>query len=137
WANFYNACFLLIFLFFGRSFINLMPFSVLAAVLIFTGYKLCKPSIWQHIAHVGSEQLLVFAATVLVTVTTDLLWGIFFGIAFKLLVNIWMVWSVAAAVPVNGNGRISRLKLATDLFRNPVGRRERVGDALHVYFDKP
>jgi len=32
WANFYNACFLLIFLFAGRGLINLIPFSALAAI---------------------------------------------------------------------------------------------------------
>jgi len=54
----------------------MMPFSVLGAIVLYIGYKLCAPRVWKHIAHIGSEQLFVFTATVLVTVTTDLLWGI-------------------------------------------------------------
>src|SRR4029077_16062290 len=97
WANFYNACFLLLFLFVGSNVINLMPKTVLAAVLIFTGYKLCKPAVWRHVAQIGSEQLLVFTFTVVMTLATDLLWGIFGGIGFKLLITIWFAHSTAAA----------------------------------------
>src|SRR5262249_37991415 len=87
WANFYNAIFLTIFLLFGRGLINQIPLSVLAAVLIYTGYKLCKPAVWRHMAHIGSEQLFLFATTVLVTLSTDLLWGIGAGMAAKLAMN--------------------------------------------------
>lgn len=73
WANFYNAMFLLAFLFLARPLINLIPLSALAAVLIFTGYKLCEPRIWRHVSHIGREQLLVFSITVLATLCTDLL----------------------------------------------------------------
>ena len=43
WANFYNACFLLAYLLLGRQLINLMPMSVLGAIVLYTGYKLCTP----------------------------------------------------------------------------------------------
>src|SRR5947199_1343848 len=59
WANFYNACFLLVYLLLARPVINLMPYSVLAAMLIFTGYKLCRPKVWKQVAHNGSEKILV------------------------------------------------------------------------------
>ena len=81
WANLYNAGFLILFVLLGRGVINLMPMSALGAIVIYTGYKLCAPKVWKHVAHIGSEQLFVFATTVLVTVSTDLLWGIAAGIA--------------------------------------------------------
>ena len=60
WANFYNACFLLTFLLLGRDLINMVPMAVLAAILVFIGYKLCKPAVWLHVARVGTEQFVVF-----------------------------------------------------------------------------
>src|SRR5438477_3299322 len=90
WANFYNACFLLVYLLLARPIINLMPYSVLAAMLIFTGYKLCAPKVWQHVAHIGWEQLAVFTITVVATLATDLLVGIGIGIAAKLVLATWL-----------------------------------------------
>ena len=54
----------------------MVPMAVLAAILVFIGYKLCKPAVWFKIARVGTEQFVVFFTTLLVTVTTDLLIGI-------------------------------------------------------------
>lgn len=140
WANFYNATFLLIFLLFGRSVINLIPLSSLAAILIFTGYKLCKPAVWRHIAHIGKEQLLLFTLTVFVTLSTDLLWGIIFGIVAKLAMNVGFTTIAARRLAREQGPNVARtpfVRRFTDLFRNPVTRRELVGDAYHLYFDKP
>jgi carbonic anhydrase len=94
WANFYNACFLIVYLLLARPVINLLPMSVLGAIVLYTGFKLCAPKVWKHVAHIGSEQLLVFTTTVLVTVSTDLLWGIAAGIVAKLLLEIAIVTRV-------------------------------------------
>ena len=99
WANFYNACFLIIYLLLGRNLINLMPMTVLGAIVLYTGYKLCAPKVWKHVAHIGSEQLFVFTTTVLVTITTDLLWGIAAGILAKLLLELVIVARVERAEP--------------------------------------
>ena len=54
WANFYNAIFLITYIAIGRNVINLLPFSTLGAIVIYTGYKLCAPKVWKHVAHIGS-----------------------------------------------------------------------------------
>ena len=99
WANFYNACFLIIYLLLGRDLINMIPYSALGAIVLYTGYKLCAPKVWKHVAHIGSEQLFVFTATVLVTLTTDLLWGIAAGIVAKLILEIVIVARVEPRPP--------------------------------------
>src|SRR4029077_15824901 len=38
WANFYNALFLIVYLALGRNLINLMPMSVLGAIVLYTGF---------------------------------------------------------------------------------------------------
>src|ERR1700739_1971595 len=71
--------------------INMVPLSVPAAILVFIGYKLCRPSVWRNVVRVGPEQFVVFSVTVLVTVTTDLLMGIVAGVILELLLNLWYV----------------------------------------------
>src|SRR5262249_18126379 len=138
WANFYNACFLLVYLLLARPIINLMPYSVLAAMLIFTGYKLCRPKVWQHVAHIGSEQLFVFTVTVVATLATDLLWGIMTGIAAKWLLACWLTSTakVPVAAAANGNGHPVAMNGNTPsaawrwmrTLSNPVAHRESIDD---------
>ena len=141
WANFYNACFLITYIVLGRNVINLLPLSALGAVVLYTGYKLCAPRVWKHIAHIGSEQLFVFTATVLVTVTTDLLWGIAAGIVAKFVLEASIQ---ATVVRGRSEGRdplvfaVRRwLVQGGQLFRNPVVQRGTVGDTYHLYFGRP
>jgi MFS superfamily sulfate permease-like transporter len=141
WANFYNALFLIAYLFAGKGLINLIPYSALAAILIHTGYKMFEPRIWLHVLHVGPEQLFLFTVTVVVTVGTDLLIGIFTGMAVKLLLNMALtshhVWAPSGR-PLTFP-EVARYSLAhlSQFLRNPVTRRERLADGYHVYLDRP
>lgn len=133
WANFYNASFLLLGLFFARDIINLFPYPVLGAVLIFTGYKLCRPTVWYHVFQIGGEQLLVFTITAIVTISTDLLVGIFAGIAAKLILNAWFIASIEERLHVNGSfGAAVR-----SLFRNPIVEYELAGNEYHLTANRP
>jgi carbonic anhydrase len=141
WANFYNACFLIIFLVLGRNLINLMPMTVLGAIVLYTGYKLCAPQVWKHVTHIGSEQLFVFTTTVLVTVTTDLLWGIAAGIVAKLVVEMAIVARVQRSYPQAHDPAGLRIKRwlgeTSELFRDPVVKSMADGDSYHMYFGRP
>lgn len=137
WANFYNACFLLTFVLVGRYVIDMVPMAVLGAILVFIGYKLCKPALWLKIARIGTEQFVVFVTTLLVTVTTDLLIGIVTGVALELLLNLWYVglWHTLS----NGS-EYAKPNFAVrflSLFRNPVSQRELVEGTYHLYLDGP
>jgi carbonic anhydrase len=134
WANFYNACFLIIFAVGLHQYISLLPLAVLAAVLVFTGFKLCKPAVWQHSYKTGPEQFAMFAFTVGLTLTTDLLWGILGGMAFGLAINMAMVWQANRKQPVP----LSWWALFTSCFTNPVHyRRLDQDDHYHLYLGKP
>ena len=134
WANFYNACFLLTFLILGRDLINAVPTVVLASILLFVGYKLCRPKVWIHMARIGKEQLAIFATTVLVTVTTDLLIGIGVGVAMKLALCVWYNSRSRAAQPGAKPPLASRF---VDLLRNPVARREYADGHYDMYLERP
>jgi MFS superfamily sulfate permease-like transporter len=61
--------------------LNLIPLSALAAILIMTGYKLAKVSLFRDMYKEGWSQFLPFAITVVAIVFTDLLTGVLIGLA--------------------------------------------------------
>jgi MFS superfamily sulfate permease-like transporter len=57
-------------------------------MLVFTGYRLASPKHFKNIAQIGWEQLIIFVSTIIVTLATDLLIGIGFGILVKFIIQI-------------------------------------------------
>lgn len=136
WANFTNAICLIVYLAVGAVLINTIPKGALAAVLIFTGYKMFEPAIWSHIAKIGRDQLALFTLTVVSTLLTDLLWGILIGVCANFVLNLVLyrkaLKNVQQAMPPR-----SWTKCAIDLFRNPVARRELDRGTYHLYLNRP
>jgi len=66
--------------------LNLIPLSVLAAILFIVGYKLAKPSTFKAMYNGGWTQFVPFIITVLGIVFIDLLWGIGLGLAVGIFV---------------------------------------------------
>ena len=118
WANFYYACFQLIFLLFATSLINQIPKAALAGLLMWVGWKLCSHKVFKRIFSVGKEQMFVAMVNVVVTLwTSDLLDGMIVGTATKIVL---LVKDVVQASPAGGVGAAFK-----ELFRNPVIR---IGD---------
>lgn len=88
WANFFHGLFLLLAILLATPVIEMIPNVALAAMLVFVGFRLAHPRQFTHTLHVGKEQLLVFVATLIVTLSTDLLVGVGTGIVLELLINI-------------------------------------------------
>jgi len=88
WSNFFHGLFLLISILFFITFIENIPNSALAAMLIFAGYNLCAPKNFMDILKIGKEQLIIYVFTIIITLLTDLLVGIFAGIAIKFIIHI-------------------------------------------------
>ncbi|MCE9606757.1 MAG: SulP family inorganic anion transporter [Planctomycetia bacterium] len=132
WANFTNSICLILYLLVGYQLINLIPLCVLAAVLIYTGWKMCEPLVWRHVAHIGKEQLGIFMFTIVATLATDLLIGIVAGVVAKLVLNAYLCRKAVLTFPKD-----ARTSVFMDLFANPVGRKEWVGNTYHLYLDKP
>ncbi len=64
--------------------LNLIPLSALAAILIMTGYKLAKVSLFRDMFGKGWSQFVPFAVTVVAIVMTDLLMGVLIGLGTSL-----------------------------------------------------
>lgn len=64
--------------------LNLIPLATLACVLLMVGYKLTKPEFFFEMKKRGFDQLIIFCATIVAIVFTDLLVGIFIGFGVAL-----------------------------------------------------
>lgn len=87
WSNVFHGLFLLLFVAFLPFVIHQIPLSALAGMLIFTGYRLASPKEFFKTYKIGREQLLIFAVTIVVTLSTDLLVGIGVGILTKFIMH--------------------------------------------------
>jgi MFS superfamily sulfate permease-like transporter len=69
--------------------LNMIPLSVLAAVLLIVGFKLAKPSTFGAIYRQGWKQFVPFIVTVLGIIFTDLLVGIGLGLAVGIVIILY------------------------------------------------
>jgi MFS superfamily sulfate permease-like transporter len=75
---------LLVSVLFISPFLNLIPIASLAAILLVTGYKLAKVSLFKEMYKKGLNQFIPFIATILAIVFTDLLIGILIGLTVSI-----------------------------------------------------
>lgn len=97
-ADMWHGVFLLLCVALIPTVLHRIPLAALAAMLIYTGFRLTHPKEFMHVYGIGKEQLLIFVATLVGVLATDLLIGILIGIGVKILVHaingvpIWPAW---------------------------------------------
>ncbi len=84
WSAITHGVLLLVSVLFLARWINHVPLSALAAVLIVTGWKLAHPTLFAQKWRAGWLQFVPFLATVLAIVFTDLLIGVLVGLFVSL-----------------------------------------------------
>ncbi|MCT4698742.1 SulP family inorganic anion transporter [Tenacibaculum haliotis] len=87
-ANFFHAAFLIVFILLFATELRKIPLPALAAILVYTGYKLASPENIKKVFKIGKEQLIIFLATLLTTITTNLITGILAGICITFIIHI-------------------------------------------------
>jgi MFS superfamily sulfate permease-like transporter len=87
YANMFHGLFLLLAVALAASAMRLIPLAALAAMLVYTGFRLAHPREFLHVYRIGREQLVVFVGTIVAVLATDLLIGIAIGIGIELLVQ--------------------------------------------------
>jgi MFS superfamily sulfate permease-like transporter len=87
-SNFFHAVFLLLFVILFHNQLGKIPFTALAAILVYTGYKLTAPAIFVRMYQIGKEQLFVFLTTLISTLLTDLITGILIGTLATFIVHV-------------------------------------------------
>ena len=69
--------------------LNAIPLASLAAVLLYTGYKLATPKLFIEQFRMGAQQYVPFLATIVGIITLGMLVGIGIGIATQILYSIY------------------------------------------------
>ncbi|MFV2068593.1 MAG: SulP family inorganic anion transporter [Pirellulales bacterium] len=87
-ADLWHGVFLLLCVALIPTILHRIPLAALAAMLIYTGFRLTHPKEFLHVYEIGKEQLLIFVATLVGVLATDLLIGIAIGIGVKLLIHV-------------------------------------------------
>jgi MFS superfamily sulfate permease-like transporter len=87
-ANFFHGIFLLLAAVFLSTLLAYIPIAALAAMLVFTGYRLAHPRELIHAWKIGPEQLLVFLVTVVTILATDLLIGFLAGVVMEFVIHV-------------------------------------------------
>ncbi len=83
-SGFSHGVWLLLAVLLATNLVNLIPYCVLAAILIRTGYNLAKPSMFLAVWRQGREQFLPFIVTIVAVLSTDLLVGVLIGITYSI-----------------------------------------------------
>ncbi len=79
-----HGLFLLISVLVLSPILNLIPLASLACILLLTGYKLAKISLFKDMYSRGANQFIPFIATIIAIVFTDLLIGVLIGLAISI-----------------------------------------------------
>ena len=89
WSNFFHGLFLLLFVSLVPGLLHRIPLAALAAMLVYTGFRLASPNEFRHAAEIGRDQLALFLTTLFVTLATDLLVGVAVGLLLKVALHAW------------------------------------------------
>lgn len=83
-STIFHGALILLSVFLVPSWLNKIPLSSLAAILLITGYKLSSPQIIKEMWGKGKNQFLPFIITVLAIIFSDLLVGVLIGLAVSI-----------------------------------------------------
>ena len=124
WANFYNALFLIFFLFLAKDLISRVPLAAIGAILIYVGWRLCEYRVFQKTYAIGRDQIVIFLVTIVAILASDLLYGILIGIAAEIAMLVYLL-SPSFRTVLTGRLTYSQALILLqrnlfDLFRNPV-----------------
>ena len=100
--------------------LNKIPLSALAAILIITGYKLVKPSIFKEVYQKGWNQFVPFIVTLLAILLTDLLVGIIIGTLMALFSLIKSNFKSAVMVVHDDNKYLVRFRKDISFLNKPI-----------------
>lgn len=117
--------------------LNLIPKAALAAVLIYTGYKLAKPALFKDYYKKGWDQFLPFVITIVAILLTDLLIGVVIGIGIGIFFVVRSNFKTAVFIVHDENKYLFRLRKDVSFLNKPIikAKLEQVPEDASVLID--
>ena len=138
WANFYHGVLLLIYVLIGVTVIEMIPNAALAAMLVFTGFKLASPKEFKHMYKIGLMELEIFLVTLVAVLATDLIIGIAIGILFKYVFLLYKgtkfneLFKSNIDVEIQGKTKVLYLK-GSQIFSNYLSLKKKMDSGIEKY----
>jgi MFS superfamily sulfate permease-like transporter len=119
------------------SLLNLVPKAALASVLIFTGYKLAKPSLFKAYYKKGWDQFFPFVITIAAILLTDLLVGVLIGIGVGIFFVIRSNFKTSVFIVHDDNKYLFRLRKDVSFLNKPIikNKLEQIAENSFVLID--
>lgn len=108
-SSFLHGVLLLLAVLFLGAQLNTIPLACLAAILLQTGYKLAKPSLFREQFSKGWNQFLPFVITIVAILVEDLLVGIVIGLVIGLLFVLKANFLHSISITNHGSSYLLRL----------------------------
>lgn len=119
-----HGSFMLLCVVFIPLILNKIPLSALAAILIFTGYKLAKVSLFKEFYQKGWDQFMPFVITIVAILMTDLLKGIIVGIGVGLFFMIRSNFRSSVFIVNDDNKYLFRLRKDVSFLNKPIVKKK-------------
>jgi len=116
----YHGILLLVCVAFIPLLLNQIPKSALAAILIYTGYKLAKPGLFKTYYKKGWDQFLPFIITIVAILLSDLLIGILIGIAVGLFFVLRSNFKTSVFIVHDDRNYLFRLRKDVSFLNKPA-----------------
>ena len=85
WSNMYQGLLLLVFIVVLSPIMRQVPLCAFAIFLVYTGFKLASPAVFKQVYSQGTEQLIFFVGTMILTLYTNLLIGLLGGLLLAMV----------------------------------------------------
>lgn len=117
--------------------LNMIPLSALAAILIYTGYKLAKFPLFTEYYRKGLDQFVPFIVTIVAILFTDLLKGIVVGIAVGILFMLRSNFRTSVLMVNDGDHYLIRFRKDVSFLNKPLVKKklEEVPNGSYLLID--
>ena len=136
-STIFNGILLLICVLFIPGLLSMIPLSSLAAVLLYTGFKLVSIQEIKNFYTKGWDQFVPFVATIIAIFLTDMLIGIVFGMLVSLFYLVRSNFRSAILVVNDQNNYLIRLRKDVSFLNKPIIKKhlESFPNDCHVIVD--
>ena len=123
-STIFHAMLLLVSVIAIPNLLNMIPLAALAAILIYTGYKLSKYSLFTEFYKKGANQFIPFLITIIAILLTDLLIGILIGIGIALMFMVWSNFRSSVMVVNDQSNYLFRFRKDVSFLNKPIIKRK-------------